>query len=170
MSFKLKDLQWGDDVYVLLGAIKRICNHDLIERLAQENDNAALRCIATFTGDGRLYIMNPDIGYFPVELLTLKDIACVKRNGELLFPKAFLSDAERKFLYGLAPILQPSTHIMKVQSFGGITEYIKLIDVKTVSKDRENVDFPVFKTNSMYLGLEPNTEYTLDSLGIILEE
>lgn len=77
-----------------------------------------------------------------------------------------LTTKEKVFLSNLKPIMTPDTRVLKVRSFGGVTEYIKLIDVKSVLKDRENVDLPTFKTNSMYAGLTPGMEYTLDALGI----
>lgn len=164
--FKLKNLKTGDKVFVQGSAVIRVTDTEL----NSDPDKTYVLFLAMEGNDGNMCLMNATLGVFSIKLFTMSDIGAIHRDGEILFPKAELTAEERAFLLSLKPILKPSTRLIKFQSLGGLNEHIALIDVKTILKDRENVHLPTFKANSMYRGLAANEEYTLDSLGIFVEE
>ena len=165
MKFKIGDLETGDVVLVQGKAVNRVC-----ERQVTDPDNSYILFLAMRNNQNKVVLMNPDYGSFPVECISLSELGSVKRDGELLYPKAFLTAEEKAFILNLKSILQPSTRLIKYQSLGGVTENIALLDVKTVLKRQETVNFPSFRANSLYKGLNANEEYTLESLGIVLED
>lgn len=168
MAFKLSELKMGDEILIKGTTINRLCDNKT-HSVPNPFKNYVL-FIGMKNSLNKTYAVNPDYGSIDVEQLKLEDIGSVKRNGELLYPKTHLTTKEKAFLLSLKPILKPSTRLIKFQSLGGLNEHIALIDVKTILKDRENVHLPTFKANSMYRGIDANVEYSLDYLGILLDE
>ena len=161
--FKLSDLRTGDHVFLQGVAVNRIFGDTV-----SNPEEVYVLFLAMEDNQGHINLMNPNYENVRIECVNLSEIGCVKRDGELLYPKAFLTPSEKSFILNLKPILTPSTRVIKFQSFGGEIENIALLDVKSVLKQQENVHFPSFKANSLYKGLNPGEEYTLASLGIVL--
>ena len=168
MAFKLNELKTGDEILIKGTTVNRLCDSKTCSVPNPFKSYASF--IAMKNGLNKMYAMNPDYGSIDIELLKLEDIGSVKRDGKLLYPKTSLTNKEKAFLMSLKPILKPSTRIIKFQSFGGEIENIALLDVKSVLKQQENVHFPSFKANSLYKGLNANEEYSLDYLGILLDD
>lgn len=166
MKFELNDLKTGDTVFVQGHAVNRVFK----ECKVLDPEDSYILFLVMRNNQDKVILMNPDYGSFPVKCIRLSEVGCVKRGGVLLYPKAFLTAKEKAFILNLKSILQPSTRLIKYQSLGGVTENIALLDVKSVLKTQETVNFPSFRANSLYKGLNANEEYTLESLGIILEE
>ena len=170
MAFNLKQLKTGDEVYVKASTIKHLCK-DCPAYIQSVRDNVSIKFLAMESNLGFMYVINPDVGQFPVTSFKLyDDITGVKSGEELLFPKAFLTESERAFILGLKPILTNETIITKVAEPGGVFEYIKLTGVRTKKNCTEVVDFPCFYTGEYYIGLEAQKYYTLADLGINVNE
>lgn len=170
MAFGLKNIKTGDEVFVRASAIQTMPG-DCPAFVASAGKDTSIRFLAMESNLGFLYLMNPDVGQIEASKFKLfRDITCVRRGEELLFPKAFLNEDERLFFAGLKPILTNETVITKVAEPGGVFEYIKLTGVKTKKNCTEVVDFPCFYTGEHYVGLEAQKYYTLADLGINLDE
>ena len=170
MELNFKAVETGDEVYILIPAIRRIWGHELSMDIENQPDFTSVKFLAMANNSGTIYLMNPDVGCFPIEHLQQDEIAYIKRGDDLIYPKAYITPSERAFLTGLKPILKKDTTVIKVAVTGGIFEYLKLINVKTLTNKVEVVDFPCFMKDAYYKGLTPQKEYTLDDLGIAVEE
>lgn len=72
-----------------------------------------------------------------------------------------LDETEKKYL---ARVIKPFRH--KIKSIMKRSEYGSLCYIKICLKNGDNAYLPCFKENSMYKGMEPNREYTLEELGL----
>lgn len=72
-----------------------------------------------------------------------------------------LDGVEKKYL---ANVIKPFRH--KVKSIMKRIEYSSLCYIKICLKNGNAAYLPSFEENSMYKGMEPNREYTLEELGL----
>lgn len=91
------------------------------------------------------------------------DIIKIERPGkyETVFERKeeILDEVEKRYL---ASVIKPFRH--KIKSIMKRSEYGSLCYIKICIKNGDAAYFPCFKENSMYKGMEPNREYTLEEL------
>lgn len=78
-----------------------------------------------------------------------------------IYDPRILDDAERRYLEGVIRPLPNVSYIKKVETPSKQYEYINVWFM-----DGELTNFPRFKAGTMYEGMEPNREYTLEELGL----
>lgn len=77
-----------------------------------------------------------------------------------------LDEAEKKYLSAvIRPFRDRVKHICKVNFLGVSSSEYQRIYI-TLSDGSYNIDLPIFKTDTMYKGMEPEKEYTLEELGL----
>lgn len=77
-------------------------------------------------------------------------------------PKQILDKEEKEYLEAvIRPFRDKVVSISKYNNLIGKKEFITI-----AFQENEFVNFPFFKTNTMYKGMELNKEYTLDELGL----
>lgn len=82
-------------------------------------------------------------------------------NGYVSKPQ-ILDEEEKKYLEGvIRPFRDKVEYIKKLSGCG---EFI------TIQLEREDIDLPYFKPNTMYKGMEQGKRYTLEELGLFEEE
>ena len=95
----------------------------------------------------------------------LKEHDIVKVERPILYATVFerkeeiLDEVEKRYL---ASVIKPFRH--KIKSIMKRSEYGSLCYIKICIKNDDAAYFPCFKENSMYKGMEPNREYTLEEL------
>ena len=108
--------------------------------------------------------------YYPEDLKDVdgeekNDIVKVERpvKYETVFERKeeILDGTEKKYL---ARVIKPFRH--KIKSIMKRSEYGSLCYIKICLKNGDDAYLPCFKENSMYKGMEPNREYTLEELGL----
>lgn len=78
------------------------------------------------------------------------------------YKESILNEAEKKYLADvIRPFKNRVKHISKEETFDGPTEFIH-IDLS----DGDVADFPNFKADTMYRGMEVGKYYTLQELGL----
>lgn len=81
---------------------------------------------------------------------------------EDIYNTPILDDIEREYLKAvLKPFRYVIEYVEKIRTVDDRYEYIE-----AVMGDREIISFPYFETEKMYIGMNPNEKYSLDSLGI----
>lgn len=122
------------------------------------------KCIFRSSG-GELIISVSENEYYYMSMFNhiFKD---VKPGCEpIRFREPILDDAEREYLKTVfKPFASRIKYVAKQQLDGwGGTEYIYAI---TTDPSGDGLNLPAFKAGTMYKGMEPNKEYTLDELEI----
>lgn len=80
------------------------------------------------------------------------------RKKKALALKPILDDAERRYL---SAVIRPfRDRVQCITKAGFVKEYIR---IKT---DCDSAALPLFEKNTMYKGMEPDKEYTLEELGL----
>ena len=78
------------------------------------------------------------------------------------YKEPILNEAEKNYLsVVIEPFRDKAKYISKQENFDGSMEFIH-IDLS----DGDVADFPNFKANTMYKGMEVNKEYTVEELGL----
>lgn len=122
--------------------------------------NDSRNCIYKFTKNGLLW--RCDEHWLPSDI-TFTKILCGKAE---IIKKHILDDAEREYLSDvIKPFRDKVTGVIKWgKEIGKGLEYIVVI--YTDDCKERGMGFPCFKEGTMYKGMEPNKEYTLEDLGL----
>lgn len=81
---------------------------------------------------------------------------------EAIVHPQILDDAEKSYLSAvIKPFRKRVKHISKEEDFDCDGEFIHI-----ELSDGDIADFPDFKSNTMYKGMEPDKKYTLEELGL----
>ena len=82
------------------------------------------------------------------------------------FRKEILDDVEREYLKAVFKPFASRIELVKKQRCNEMWEGMEYIKVLMTNPAGDSACFPIYKAGTMYKGMDPNKEYTLDELEI----
>lgn len=148
-QFTKSDLKDGDIVTYRNGDKRTVVDGNLINSCGY-----ILKKLSQYTNELKDTVIGKSLDIVKVER-PIKYETVFERKEEIL------DGVEKKYL---ANVIKPFRH--KVKSIMKRIEYSSLCYIKICLKNGNAAYLPSFEENSMYKGMKPNREYTLEELGL----
>lgn len=150
-QFTKSDLKDGDIVTYRNGDKRTVVDGNLINSCGY-----ILKKISQYTNELKDTVIGKSLDIVKVER-PIKYETVFERKEEIL------DGVEKKYL---ANVIKPFRHEIKIISKRSRLGNSSICYIKIWLKNNDTANLPDFKENSMYKGMEPNREYTLEELGL----
>lgn len=150
-QFTKSDLKDGDIVTYRNGDKRTVVDGNLMNSCGY-----ILKKLSQYTNELKDTVIGKSLDIVKVER-PIKYETVFERKEEIL------DGVEKKYL---ANVIKPFRHEIKIISKRSRLGNSSICYIKIWLKNNDTANLPDFKENSMYKGMEPNREYTLEELGL----